>query len=105
MELENGRKIPQVGFGTWPMKGEECFDAVCSAIKVGYRHIDTAYHYQNEAEVGRAINFCISSGLVEREDIFLTTKSGFQSSQMALASNYEISPSLCLKPILVGRSS
>ena len=42
------------------------------------RHIDTAYHYQNEAEVGRAINFCITSGLVKREDIFLTTKSGFQ---------------------------
>ena len=39
MELENGQKIPQVGFGTWPMKGDECFDAVCSAIKIGYRFV------------------------------------------------------------------
>ena len=39
MELENGKKIPQVGFGTWPMKGDECFNAVCSAIKIGYRFV------------------------------------------------------------------
>ena len=48
------------------------------------RHIDTAYHYQNEAEVGRAINFCINSDLVKREDIFLTTKSGFEIVKIAL---------------------
>ena len=43
MELENGQKIPQVGFGTWPMKGDECFDAVCSAIKIGYRLVSKMF--------------------------------------------------------------
>ena len=43
MELENGQKIPQVGFGTWPMKGDECFYAVCSAIKIGYRLVSKMF--------------------------------------------------------------
>ena len=47
MELENGHKIPKVGFGTWPMKGDECFDAVCSAIKIGYRCVSKFFEHRN----------------------------------------------------------
>jgi diketogulonate reductase-like aldo/keto reductase len=66
----HGAKIPQIGFGTWPMKGEECVRAVEAALAAGYRHIDTAAGYQNEREVGEALR---ASG-VKREEIFITTK-------------------------------
>jgi 2,5-diketo-D-gluconate reductase B len=62
--------MPSIGFGTWPLSGEICRDAVASAIDVGYRHIDTAQMYGNEAEVGDGI---WASG-IGRSDIFLTTK-------------------------------
>ena len=63
-------KIPKLGFGTWQMKGKQCVDAVSRALQTGYRHIDTAQIYDNEAEVGQAI---ASSGIA-RKDIFLVTK-------------------------------
>jgi diketogulonate reductase-like aldo/keto reductase len=66
----HGAKIPAIGFGTWPMKGEECVRAVVTALEAGYRHVDTASSYQNEREVGEAIR---SSG-VPRDEIFVTTK-------------------------------
>ncbi|WP_106477411.1 2,5-didehydrogluconate reductase DkgB [Phytohalomonas tamaricis] len=62
--------IPAIGMGTYRLKGQEVIDAVTSALKLGYRHIDTAQVYGNEAEVGQAIK---QSG-VPREEIFLTTK-------------------------------
>lgn len=65
-----GKKVPALGFGTWQLKGKECQSGVESAIKIGYRHIDTAQIYENEAEVGAAIK---ASG-IKRDDIFLTTK-------------------------------
>ncbi|MGT2666351.1 aldo/keto reductase [Streptococcus rifensis] len=69
--LSNGVTIPKLGFGTWQMKeGDEAYNAVAHALKVGYTHIDTAQAYKNEASVGRAI---ADSGL-SRKDIFLTTK-------------------------------
>ena len=69
--LNNGVKIPVIGFGTWQMAdGEECYNACLSALRAGYRHIDTAYVYGNEASVARAIR---DSGLT-RKDVFLTTK-------------------------------
>jgi 2,5-diketo-D-gluconate reductase B len=61
--------MPAIGFGTWPLKGEQCRDAVLSAIDVGYRLIDTAQAYGNEAEVGAALR---AAGA--RDRIFLTTK-------------------------------
>ncbi len=66
----HGADIPVIGLGTWPMKGQDCVDAVSHALKVGYRHLDTAAMYGNETEVGRGLR---QSG-VRREDVFLTTK-------------------------------
>lgn len=50
------------------------YEAVCHAIDLGYRHFDTAYYYQNEKQIGDAINTKMTEGLVTREDLFLTTK-------------------------------
>lgn len=63
-------RVPRIGLGTWPMKGEECRNAVQSALGLGYRHIDTAEMYGNEEDVGAGI---AASG-VPRGEIFLTTK-------------------------------
>lgn len=63
-------RMPRLGLGTWPMKGEECTKAVESALALGYRHIDTAEMYGNEEAVGLGL---AASGL-PRGEIFLTTK-------------------------------
>jgi glycerol 2-dehydrogenase (NADP+) len=60
--------------GTWQSSPQEVETAVTRAIEVGYRHIDTAFAYQNEVDVGRAINKAIADGKVKREDLFVTTK-------------------------------
>src|SRR4051794_18827624 len=65
-----GVTVPKLGFGTWQITGDACFEAVDHALEIGYRHVDTARAYDNEAEVGRAI---AGSG-VAREELFLTTK-------------------------------
>ncbi|MDR7273707.1 aldo/keto reductase [Catenuloplanes atrovinosus] len=62
--------MPMIGFGTWRMRGQQAYEATRAALEVGYRHIDTATMYGNEAEVGRALR---DSG-VAREDVFITTK-------------------------------
>ncbi len=66
----NGASIPVVGYGTWPLKGEECAQAVATAIACGYRHIDTAAKYENEAAVGEGLR---ASGIA-RDDVWVTTK-------------------------------
>ena len=69
--LRNGVKIPCVGFGTWQTPdGDTCVEAVRDALVLGYRHIDTAAAYGNEASVGQAIR---ESG-IPREELFITTK-------------------------------
>jgi diketogulonate reductase-like aldo/keto reductase len=68
--MNDGRHIPAIGFGTYPMKGEECVAAVAGAIEVGYRLIDTAVNYENESEVGEGLR---RSG-VPREELFVTSK-------------------------------
>lgn len=69
--LNNGVKIPKIGFGTWQIPdGEICYDSVSAAIKHLYLHIDTASAYKNEASVGRAVK----DSKIKREDIFITTK-------------------------------
>ncbi len=67
---QNGISIPSVGLGTWQSAPQDAYNAVRWAIDAGYRHIDTAFAYGNEADVGRAIR---DSG-VAREQIFVTTK-------------------------------
>ena len=69
IDIPDGR-VPALGFGTFDIRGEDCVRATATALEFGYRHIDTAQEYGNEAEVGRAID---GSG-VERSEIFLTTK-------------------------------
>jgi len=66
----HGMKMPALGFGTWRLSGENCSNAVRAALKIGYRHIDTAQAYDNETEVGYALADC---GIV-RENLFVTTK-------------------------------
>jgi diketogulonate reductase-like aldo/keto reductase len=68
MKRING--IPALGFGTYPLKGNDAYYAVRMAIDCGFRHIDTAQMYLNEPEVGRALKDCG----VAREEFFITTK-------------------------------
>jgi 2,5-diketo-D-gluconate reductase A len=68
--LPAGGRMPMVGFGTWKLRGREAHDAILVALAVGYRHLDTATMYANEADVGRAL---ADSGL-DRGDVFVTTK-------------------------------
>ncbi|MEM7565693.1 MAG: aldo/keto reductase [Pseudomonadota bacterium] len=70
----NGAEIPLLGFGTWRLAGEEARRMVREAIGIGYRHIDTAVVYGNEAEVGAGIAEAIADGVVERDELFITTK-------------------------------
>ena len=68
--LTSGAQIPLLGFGTWQLTGDTAEQATAIALEVGYRHLDTATVYGNEAEVGRAL---ASSGL-DREQVFVTSK-------------------------------
>lgn len=70
VELGPGVSMPLLGLGTWQMRGSECRRAVRHALDVGYRHLDTATMYRNEADIGAAVR---ESG-VPREDLFITTK-------------------------------
>ena len=63
-------RIPAIGLGTYPLTGEQCRNAVGSALRAGYRHVDTAQLYDNEEAVGAAIR----DAAVPRSDVFLTTK-------------------------------
>ncbi|XP_075711918.1 estradiol 17 beta-dehydrogenase 5-like isoform X3 [Rhinoderma darwinii] len=77
--LNDGHKIPVVGLGTYaPQEFPKSLaeEAVKVALEVGYQHIDSAFIYGNEVEVGRAINAKIADGTVKREEVFYTTKPG-----------------------------
>jgi 2,5-diketo-D-gluconate reductase B len=66
----NGARIPAIGLGTWELRGRTCARLVEQALKLGYRHIDTAQVYENEREVGEGLR---ASG-IRRDDVFVTTK-------------------------------
>lgn len=75
--LNNGVQVPGLGFGTFANEGAEgeTYKAVLHALKVGYRHLDCAWFYLNEAEVGDAVrDFLKDNTTVKREDLFITTK-------------------------------
>ena len=63
-------RMPAVGFGTWPLRGPECREAVAHALAVGYRHLDTARMYRNEVEVGAGLR---DSG-IDRDQVLVVTK-------------------------------
>lgn len=70
LPLPNGGAMPLLGFGTWQLTGADAVRATGAALAAGYRHLDTATIYRNEAEVGRAL----AESRVPREDVFVTTK-------------------------------
>ncbi|GAB3030890.1 aldo/keto reductase [Parafrigoribacterium mesophilum] len=94
--MNDGRTIPAIGFGTYKLRGEDGIAAIVSALEVGYRLLDTALNYENEAEVGEAIR---RSG-IDRGDIMVTTKlpgrhhgfdetlAGFEESRAHLGLDY-----------------
>lgn len=89
--LTNGVKIPVIGFGTWQTPdGDVAYNSVLSALKAGYRHIDTAAYYGNEESVGKAIK---DSG-IPREELFVTTKlwnddHGYEKTKMAFGKSLD----------------
>lgn len=90
--LNNGVKIPVIGFGTWQTPdGDVAYQSVLDALKAGYRHIDTAAAYGNEASVGRAIK---DSG-IPREELFVTSKlwndsHSFEAAKIALDKSLQL---------------
>lgn len=74
VKLNSSYEMPVLGLGTWTLLGETCENAVYSALKTGYRLIDTAKYYGNEADVGKALNRAIKDGICKREEVFITTK-------------------------------
>ncbi len=70
VELPSGQRMPLLGFGTWQITGADATRTAAAALRAGYRHIDTATMYGNEAEIGRAL---VDSD-VDRSDVFVTTK-------------------------------
>lgn len=74
VKLNNGADMPIVGLGTWRADTGKVMEAVKVAVSAGYRHLDGAYVYQNEQEVGAGIHAMIEKGQVQREDLFVVSK-------------------------------
>ncbi len=74
LKFSNGDIFPLLGLGTWLSKPNEVYNAVIEAIQCGYRHIDCAYIYGNEKEIGEALSFAFTNGMVKRDEMFITSK-------------------------------
>ncbi|KDO19970.1 hypothetical protein SPRG_13075 [Saprolegnia parasitica CBS 223.65] len=74
VKLATGAEIPAIGVGTYRLRGADAERVVYDAVRLGYRHIDTAAVYQNETFVGAAIRRLIAEGVVARQELFVTTK-------------------------------
>ncbi|XP_055377209.1 aldo-keto reductase family 1 member B1-like [Condylostylus longicornis] len=74
VKQNDGIKIPALGLGTYTSTGGDCERAVKDAIDLGYRHFDTAYFYENEAEVGAAVRAKIKEGVIQRSDVTIVSK-------------------------------
>ena len=72
--LNDGHVIPAIGFGTYPLKGDEGYQAVRSALDAGYRLLDSAVNYGNEREVGRAARDWLEDNGVDRDEVTIQTK-------------------------------
>lgn len=80
--LKNGIKMPMEGFGVFQVRDkEECKASVLTAIRAGYRLIDTAASYTNEDAVGEAVREAIAEGICTREELFITSKMWVQDMQ------------------------
>ncbi|VVA25344.1 Hypothetical predicted protein [Prunus dulcis] len=73
-ELNTGARIPSLGLGTWQSSPGLVGDAVATAVKAGYRHIDCAQRYGNEKEIGLVLKKLFEDGVVNREDLWITSK-------------------------------
>ncbi len=98
--LADGTTLPTVGFGTYPLRGEEGIAAMVSALEAGYRYLDTAVNYENEGEVGEAVR---RSG-VPRDEVVVATKipGRFHAHELALQSLRDSAARLGLERIDVG---
>ncbi|KRX06729.1 NADP-dependent oxidoreductase domain [Pseudocohnilembus persalinus] len=77
IQLKNGTKIPQIGFGTYQLKEPDCYNSVLYALQIGYRHIDTASIYKNEKYIGQAIKDFLQQNKdkgIKRNDLFIVSK-------------------------------
>ncbi len=74
LRFKNNDTMPALGLGTWKSNPNEVYQAVIDAVKTGYRHIDCAPIYGNEAEIGKALSKLINDGTVRREELWITSK-------------------------------
>ncbi|MDK8642149.1 aldo/keto reductase [Niallia taxi] len=90
-KLNNGVEMPMQGFGVFQIPPTETEEVVRNAIRTGYRLLDTAFSYNNEDAVGRAVKGAITAGEVKREDLFITTKAYIQQMgyEKTIAAFYE----------------
>lgn len=74
LQFENGDRMPVLGLGTWKSQPGEVYEAVKTALELGYRHIDCALIYGNEAEIGKALAESFEAGVVTRQQLWVTSK-------------------------------